>query len=175
MPLFGGSKRPPLDGLSKEETARRDSLSPEVLRRSGEGGVAGQNLAALTVLREKSESEPADFLWALLLGWQYMSARRYTPALEALNRAIANDATDVRGYYAAGNASFQAGEAKQSHGSATTGDVAPADMTADNLYQEALRYFRKGEELSSDRTESDGFKSAIGIVEKAVTRKAGRL
>ena len=58
MPIFGGSKRPKLDGLTKEEEQRRDALNPEVLRRAGEKGVAGQAPAALGVLREKDEAEP---------------------------------------------------------------------------------------------------------------------
>jgi hypothetical protein len=50
MPLFGGSKRAKLDGLTKDEEQRRDALNPEVLRRAGEGGVAAQGPAALQLL-----------------------------------------------------------------------------------------------------------------------------
>src|SRR3989304_5380068 len=46
MPLFGGKQRPKLDGLTKEEENLRDALNPEVLRRAGEKGVAGQAPAA---------------------------------------------------------------------------------------------------------------------------------
>lgn len=175
MPLFGGAKRPALDGLTKEEESRRDALNPEVLRRTGEKGVSGQSAAALSLLKEKVESEPAESLWPLLLGWQYMSMRRYAPAIKVLSAGIERNSAEVRPFYAIGNAYFQAGETRLNQGPAATEDVVPAAMTADNLYQEALRYFRKGMELTPDKDERDLFKSALSIVEKAVARKAGRL
>src|SRR5688572_33327956 len=109
MPLFGGSKRPKLDGLTKDEEKRRDALNPEVMRRAGEKGVAGQGIAALAVLREKADEESREFLWAWLLGQQYLSFNRYSPAIEAFNDAIGRDGSEVRAYYGAGTAYFQAG------------------------------------------------------------------
>jgi tetratricopeptide (TPR) repeat protein len=175
MPLFGGSKRPKLDGLTKDEEKRRDGLNPEVMRRAGEGGVAAQGQAALTVLKEKVDAEPVDFLWPVLLGWQYMSINRYAPALDAFTKAVERDGAEVRGYYGAGTACFHAAEAKQQLGPAATDEVVPANMTVDNLYQESLRYFRRGLELTSEKHERDGLGQAISAAEKALARKAGRL
>jgi len=175
MPIFGGSKRPKLDGLTKEEERRRDVLNPEVLRRSGEKGVAGQAPAALAILHEKAEEEPGDFLWACLLGWQYMSARRFSSAIEAFNEAIRRAGAEVRAYYGAGHAYFSAGEAKQNLGPATPSEAAPEDLTVDNLYQESLRCFRRGLDLAADKGERDQIRSSIAAVEKMVARKAGRL
>jgi tetratricopeptide (TPR) repeat protein len=175
MPLFGGNNRPALDGLTKEEQKRRDALNPEVLRRAGEGGVAGQGPAALAVLREKAEAEPEDYLWALLLGAQFMSMQRYALAIDAFTDAGRRDVAEVRAFYGAGAAYFQAAEAKQAHGAATTDEVAPAALTVDNLYHEALRSFRKALDLTNDKKERDTLGNAIGAVEKALAKKAGRL
>jgi len=175
MPLFGGSKRAKLDGLTKDEEQRRDALNPEVLRRAGEGGVAAQGPAALQLLKEKVDSETDDYFWPLLLGWQLMSMHRYTPAIEAFNQVIARENEDVRGYYGAGAAYFQAGEAKQSMGAAVTEEVAPAELTVDNLYHEAARCFRKATDLTREKSERDILQQATSAVEKALARKAGRL
>jgi tetratricopeptide (TPR) repeat protein len=175
MPLFGSSKRPKLDGLTKEEEKRRDELNPEVMRRAGEGGVAGQGPAALQVLKEKVESDKREALWPLLLGWQLMSMRRYTPAIEAFNESIARDADEIRAFYGAGSAYYQAGEAKQSLGPAVTEEVAPADMTVDNLFHEAGRLFRRALDMTKEKSERDLLQQASGAVEKALSRKAGRL
>ena len=175
MPLFGGSNRPSLDGLTKDEQKRRDELNPEVLRRAGEGGVAGQGPAALAVLREKAEAEPADCLWALLIGAQFMSMQRYALAIDAFTDATRRDGDEVRAFYGTGAAYFQAAEAKKEFGPATTDEVAPLSLTVDNLYQEALRSFRHALELTSDKKERDMLGGAISAVEKALAKKAGRL
>jgi tetratricopeptide (TPR) repeat protein len=175
MPLFGTSRRPKLDGLTRDEERRRDALNPEVLRRAGEGGVAGQGPAALAVLRERTEAEPNEFLWPCLLGWQYMSMRRFAPAITAFSEAVRRDDSEVRGYYGAGAAYFDAAEGKLARGAATTDDTAPEDLTVDNLYHESLRNFRRALELTNDKGERDQLRQAIAAVEKAVARKAGRL
>ena len=175
MPLFGGGKRPKLDGLTKDEEKRRDSLNAEVMRRAGEKGVAGQGVAALGVLKEQAEAEPQDFLWHWLLGSQHLSFQHYTPAIEAFNKAIEHADGDVRAYYGAGTAYFQAGEAKLRLGPAATDDVVPRDLTPDNLYHEALRNFKKALELTDDRTERDQLQLAAGAVDRALARRAGRL
>ena len=175
MPLFGSTKRPKLDGLLKEEERRRDALNPEVLRRAGEGGVAGQGPAALAVLKEKVEAEPGDYFWALLLGSQLMSMQRFAPAIEAFTEATKRDTKEIRAHYGAGSAYFQAAEAKMQHGPATTDELAPASLTVDNLYQEALRSFRRALDLTQEKKERDTLGAAIGAVEKALAKKAGRL
>jgi tetratricopeptide (TPR) repeat protein len=175
MPIFGGSKRPKLDGLTREEERRRDALNPEVHRRAGEQGVMGEAPAAAAILREKIASEPSDRLWPLLLGSQMMSMRRYGQAIDAFLEAAARDESEVRAHYGAGMAYFHAAEYRQEHGAAATDGVAPADMTADNLYQQALRHFRQAMELSPDKTERDELASAVATTERAVARKAGRL
>jgi len=175
MPLFGGSNRPKLEGLTKDEEKRRDSLNPEVLRRAGEKGVAGQSPAAAAILRERSDAEPREFLWPLLLGWQQMSLNRYAPAIEAFVKASDRDANEVRGYYGAGAAYFQAAEAKLNLGDAATEDVVPAGLTVDNMYHESLRNFRHAQELTNDKSERDQLQTAVSLVERALARKAGRL
>lgn len=175
MPLFGGRKRPGLEGLTKEEERRRDALNPEVLRRAGEKGVAGQAAAAVAVLREKMASEPGEFLWPLLLGRQLMSVGRFAPAIEAFTAAMERDARDVRAVFGAGAAYFQAAEAKQSHGAAATEEMAPPGMTVDNLYNESLRHLRRALEMTEDGGERGQLRTAIAAVEKALARKAGRL
>ncbi len=175
MPMFGGSKRPKLDGLTKDEEKRRDALNPEVLRRAGEGGVAGQGPAALAVLKERTEAEPGEFLWACLLGWQLMSMHRFTGAIDAFAEATKRDASDVRGYYGAGAAHFEAAQAKNDRGPATPADVAPEGLTVDNLYHEALRYFRAALDQTTEKDERTTLTEAAAAAERAVARKAGRL
>ena len=175
MPLFGGSNRPKLDGLTRDEEKRRDSLNSEVMRRAGEKGVAGQAPAAIAVLREKQESEPKDYLWPLLLGWQQMNQRHFASAIEAFTNVLSRDEQQVRAYYGAGAAYFEAGSAKQELGSATTDEVAPASLTVDNLYHESLRHFRRALELTNEKAERDQLQTAISTVERALARKAGRL
>ena len=175
MPLFGGSSKPDLEGLTKEEEKRRDALNPEVIRRAGgEVGTVGQANAALAILREKHEEQPEEFLWALLLGRQYMSMRRYSAAIQAFEDAIKRDENDVRGYYGAGHAYFQAAESRRSLGDAATEDVTPLEMTVDNLHQEALRNVRRAQTLA-DKKDRDTLGQFASAIEKAVARKAGRL
>jgi tetratricopeptide (TPR) repeat protein len=175
MPLFGGNNRPSLDGLTKDEEKRRDALNPEVIRRAGsEIGTVGQTNAALAILREKAEAEPRDFLWALLLGRQHMSMRRFTAAIDAFEDAIRRDENDIRGYYGAGYAYFQAAEARRDLGDAATEEVTPLAMTVDNLHQEALRNVRKAQTMA-EKKERDQLGQFASTIEKAVARKAGRL
>jgi tetratricopeptide (TPR) repeat protein len=175
VPILGGSKRPRLDGLTKEEEKRRDALNPEVLRRAGEKGVAGQAPAAAALLREKLHAERDEYLWPLLLGHQMMSMRRYSQAIDAFEEAVRRQEGEVRAHYGAGMAYYQAGDYKQDRGSAAAHDVSPPDLTVDNLYQESLRHFRRALELTNDRSERDDLRNASAVVEKAIARKAGRL
>ena len=175
MPLFGGSNRPKLDGLTREEEKRRDSLNAEVLRRAGESGVAGQAPAAVAVLREKAEAELADFLWPCLLGWQLMSLGHFSQAIDAFTAAIESDESEVRGHYGSGAAYFQAAEAKHRLGLAATEDVTPVGLTIDNLYHEAQRCFKRALELTPDKSEREVLREATSTIEKALARKAGRM
>jgi tetratricopeptide (TPR) repeat protein len=175
MPIFGGSKRPPLDGLTREEEKRRDALNPEVLRRAEEKGMVDNTPFAAAILREKMESEPLEMLWPLLLGSQMMSMRRYGQAIEAFNEALERADDEVRAHYGAAMASFRAGEYKQDHGEAASDEVAPPGMTVDNLYQESLRHFNVAMELTPDKNERDELASGAATVRRAVARKAGRL
>jgi len=175
MPLFGGTNRPRLDGLTKDEEKRRDALNPEVLRRAGEKGVAGQAPAAMAVLREKMEQEPNDFLWPCLLGWQYASMGRFVPAIHAFDEAVKRDANDVRAYYGAGRSYFEAAETKLKLGPTAPPEATFEEMTVDNMYHEAGRYFRRALELVEDKKERDQVRTFLSSVEKAVAKKAGRL
>ncbi|MPZ49141.1 MAG: hypothetical protein GEU75_07560 [Dehalococcoidia bacterium] len=175
MPLFGSSRRPKLDGLTKDEEKRRDALNPEVMRRAGERGVEGQAPAAAALLQEKAEEEPRECLWPLLLGWQQMSLNRYSHAIEAFTGVVGRDGSEIRGYYGSGAAYFQAAEAKLNLGPAATDEVVPLGMTVDNMYHEAARNFRRALELATEKSERDELQNAIGAVERALSRKAGRL
>jgi tetratricopeptide (TPR) repeat protein len=175
MPIFGGTRRPPLEGLTRDEQKRRDALNPEVIERSKQRGVIDQAPAAAAILREKMTSEPADLLWPLLLGRQMMSMRRFGQAIEAFEAAVQRDGDDVRADFGAGLACYRAAEYKQTHGDAATADVAPPEMTVENLYQEALRHFRRAMELTPDKGERDELASAASTVTRAVARKRGRL
>ena len=174
MAIFGSVKRPKLDGLTRDEEKRRDALNPEVLRRAGEKGVAGQAPAAAALLHEKMEAEPREALWPLILGHQMMTMRRFALAIQAFEEAAARDDDEIRTHFGAGHAYFQAAEAKQTMGDAATDDVTPPEMTTDNLYHEALRHFRRAQELA-DKNERDELSKATSVVEKAIARKAGRL
>jgi tetratricopeptide (TPR) repeat protein len=175
MPLFGGTKRPKLDGLLKEEERQRDSLNPEVLRRAGEKGVAGQSPAAVAVLREKTAAEPRNALWPLLLGWQQVSLGRYDLAVEAFLETIARDDDEVRAHYGAGSACFYAAEDARMTEGGWSADGPLSGKTVDNLYNESLRHFRRALELTEDRGERERLAKSIGGVEKALAKKAGRL
>jgi tetratricopeptide (TPR) repeat protein len=170
MPIFG-ARRPRLDGLTREEEKRRDALNPEVMGRAGVSTAP----AAVAVLREKMESEPGEWLWPLLLGSQMIGMRRYGRAIEAFAAALAREPGEVRAHYGAGMACYKAAEYKQEHGAAAIEEVAPANLTVDNLYQEALRHFRRAMELTPDKGERDELASSVATVTRAMARKRGRL
>jgi tetratricopeptide (TPR) repeat protein len=173
MPMFGGNKRPKLDGLTREEEKRRDILTPLVLARAGEKGIAGQAPAAAAILKEKSEEEPDEFLWPLLLGWQMMGLRRFDQAIEAFLEAVNRNRDDIRGYFGAGHAFFEAAELQLKGGHPMTGRA--ETMTIDNLYHESLRNFRQALEMTNEKDERDKLRNASTVVEKALAKKAGRL
>lgn len=175
MPIFGGSKRPSLDGLTREEEQRRDALNPEVLRRAAATGPVGQAQAAAAILIEKKEAEPGDPLWPLLLGSQMISMHRFGQAIEAFGEAAERDPGEVRAHYGAAMACYRAAEYKQDHGEASADDVVPAEMTLDNLYQESLRHFQDAMDLTPDKNERDELAAAVATVRRAVSRKSGRL
>jgi tetratricopeptide (TPR) repeat protein len=164
-----------MDGLTKDEEKRRNALNPEVIKRAGsEIGTVGQANAALQILREKVDAEPREFLWPLLLGRQYLSMGRLKAAIEAFEDAVSRDENDIRGYYGAGHAYFQAAEYRRNHGDASTDDIVPTDVTVDNLHQEALRNIRRAQTLA-EKKERDQLAQFASTIEHAVSRKAGRL
>jgi tetratricopeptide (TPR) repeat protein len=172
MLIFGGGKRPKLDGLTREEEKRRNALNSEVTRRAS---LTGALPAAASVLRDRAAEEPEDALWPLLLGSQLMHMHRFGQALDAFNTAIVLDGTEVRAHYGAAMACYRAADYKQEHGEASSDEVAPAGLTVDNLYHEALRHFQDAMELTPDKVERDELASAAATVRRAVARKAGRL
>lgn len=175
MPLFGGRNRPKLDGLTKEEEKQRDSLNPEVLKRAGEKGVAGQMPAATAILREKMEAERENYLWPLLLGWQTMAMHRFDQSVEAFQEAMAREPKEIRAYFGAGNAYFEAAQARQNADPTAPVTGSLAALTIDNLLHEANRNFKKAMELAHDKDERDRLRNAISVVDKALAKKAGRL
>jgi tetratricopeptide (TPR) repeat protein len=104
-----------------------------------------------------------------------MGMGRFAPAAEAFVEAIRRDDSDVRAYWGAGHAYYEAGESKQNQGPAASIEVTFESMTVDNMYHEALRYFRRALEMTNDKSERDQLSASASAVEKALARKAGRL
>jgi hypothetical protein len=167
MPIFGGSKRPKLDGLTRDEQRRLDTLFS--------GASVDSAQAAAAVLLEKAEEEPREALWPLSLGSRMMSDGRYVAAIEAFEEAVSRDGAEVRGHYGAAMACFRAAEHRLKRGDASSNDAAPAGMTVDNLLHASLRHFHDAMELAPDKNERDELASAAAIVRRGIMRKAGRL
>ena len=172
MAIFS-AKRPRLDGLTRDEEKRRETLRLDTAERVSQG--AGREAASAAVLRERMAQEPAVGLWPLLLGGEMMEARRFGRAIEAFEAALVDNSTRLRASYGAAMANYRAAEYKQEYGEAAVADVAPPLMTVENLYQSALRHFRRAQDLTSDKAERDELASAAAVVERAVARKRGRL
>ena len=167
MPIFGGSKRPKLDGLTRDEQRRLDTLYA--------GATVDGEASAAAVLLEKAEEEPREVLWPLSLGSRLMAAGHYVQALEAFEEVVSRDRTEVRGHYGAAMACFRASEHRLERGEASSEDAAPAGMTVDNLLHASLRHFQDAMELTPDKNERDELASAAAIVRRAIMHKAGRL
>src|SRR6266849_1978166 len=110
MPLFGSATRPKLDGLTKDEEKRRDSLSGEVMKRSRDK--ESQPLAVVAVLEERMAAEPREWLWPHVLGWHLLSMHRYDASGAALEEAMRLRPAEVRSWYAAGSLYYEVAEAK---------------------------------------------------------------
>jgi hypothetical protein len=174
MPLFGGKTRPKLDGLTKEEEKERDALNPEVLKRAGEKGVAGQMPAAAAVLREKMETEKEHYLWPLLLGWQLRAMTRFDQSVEAFREATARAPSEIRAYFGAAYAYWDAAQARIERPDAPiTG--AMNELTVDNLLHESKRNFTRALELAQDKDERERLRNAISNVDAVLAKRAGRL
>jgi tetratricopeptide (TPR) repeat protein len=176
MPLFGGKTRPRLDGLTKEEEKQRDALNPEVLQRAGEKGVAGQMPAAAAILREKSEAETGDYLWPLLLGLQTRAMHRFDQSVEAFQEALKRAPGEIRAYFGAGNAYWDAAQLRLEAGPGAP--VAPGafpEMTVENLLHEAKRNFGKALEMAQDKSERDRIRNAVSNCDALLAKRAGRL
>jgi hypothetical protein len=176
MPLFGGKNRPKLDGLTKEEEKLRDSLNPEVLRRAGEKGVAGQMPAAAALLREKTDAETSNYLWPLLLGFQMRSMHRFDQSVEAFVETLKRSPKEIRAYFGAGNAFWDAAQIRRE---AAPDAPIPAgvfpDMTIENLLHEAKRNFVAAQELAEGKEERDRLRNAVANCDTLLSRRAGRL
>ncbi|HXH22398.1 MAG TPA: hypothetical protein VNN10_10230 [Dehalococcoidia bacterium] len=175
MPLFGGKTRPKLDGLTKEEEKQRDALNPEVLRRAGEKGVAGQMPAAAAVLREKMEAEKDNYLWPLLLGWQMRAMTRFDQSVEAFKEASRRAPSEIRAYFGAGNAYWDAAQARINAPSDAPITGAMTEMTIENLLHESKRNFARALELAQDKEERERLRNAISNVDAVLAKRAGRL
>jgi cytochrome c-type biogenesis protein CcmH/NrfG len=175
MPLFGGKGRPKLDGLTKDEEKQRDALNEEVMRRAGEKGVAGQAPAAAALLKEKMDTEPGTYLWPLVLGWLMMSMARFDSAAEAFEEAGKRSPEDIRPYFGAGNAYFEAAQIRINGDPTAPVTGSLATLTIDNLLHESNRNFKRAMDLATERDEKDRLRNAISVVDKALAKKAGRL
>ena len=176
MPLFGGKTRPKLDGLTKDEEKLRDSLNPEVLRRAGEKGVAGQMPAAAAVLREKADAETGAYLWPLLLGIQMRAMHRFDQSVEAFQETLKRQPNEIRAYFGAGNAYWDAAQVRlDSPLDAPVVAGAFPDLTIENLLHESKRNFSRAYEMTQDRDERDRLRNAISNCDTILARRAGRL
>jgi hypothetical protein len=174
MPLFGGKTRPKLDGLTKEEEKQRDALNPEVLRRAGEKGVAGQMPAAAAVLREKMEADKDQYLWPLLLGWQLRAMTRFDHSVEAFREASTRAPSEIRAFFGAGNAYWDAAQARIDRPDAPiTGAI--NELTVENLLHESKRNFARALELAQEKEERERLRNAISNVDAVLAKRAGRL
>jgi hypothetical protein len=174
MPLFGGKTRPKLDGLTKEEEKQRDALNPEVLRRAGEKGVAGQMPAAAAVLREKMEADKDQYLWPLLLGWQLRAMTRFDQSVEAFREASTRAPSEIRAFFGAGNAYWDAAQARIDRPDAPiTGAI--NELTVENLLHESKRNFARALELAQEKEERERLRNAISNVDAVLAKRAGRL
>jgi tetratricopeptide (TPR) repeat protein len=175
-PLFGGKSRPKLDGLTKEEEKQRDSLNAEVLRRAGEKGVAGQMPAAAAILREKTDAETGEYLWPLLLGIQMRAMHRFDQSVEAFMEAVKRSPKELRAYFGAGNAYWDAGQARhEAAADAPTVAGTFPELTVDNLFHEAKRNFVRAQELTDDKEERERLRNAIANCVTMLARRAGRI
>ena len=174
MPLFGGNKRPALGGLTKDEQKRLDALSEETLRRAVSSERKAQDAALLDVLQEQSTSQPQEFLWPLIIGWQLTNGRRFTAAIDSFNEALSRDGKQVRSYCGAGRAYLQAGMAEQSQGAGVTAEQVPPGMSIEALYQEAGRCYTSAIGLTRDASELVQLREASDNVEKALARTVKR-
>jgi tetratricopeptide (TPR) repeat protein len=171
MAIFS-PRKPRLDGLTRGEEKRREALLAEVAERAT---ATNRDSVLVAALRERMAAAPAEGLWPLLLGGEMMETRRFGRAIEAFEVAIADSATRLRARYGAAMANYRAAEYKLEYGEAAVAEVAPPAMTIENLYQAALRHFRRAQDLTSDKAERDELASAAAVVERAVARKRGRL
>jgi tetratricopeptide (TPR) repeat protein len=176
MPLFGGKIRPKLDELTKDEIKLRDELNPEVLRRSGEKGVAGQMPAAAAILREKTDAETNSYLWPMLLGVQMRAMQRYDQSVEAFQEAFKRSPNEIRAYSGAGNAFWDAAQFRiDAPADAPITPGAFPNLTVDNLLHEANRHFKRAMELAQEKDERDRLRNAISNVDAVLAKRAGRL
>jgi tetratricopeptide (TPR) repeat protein len=176
MPLFGGKTRPQLDGLTRDEEKQRDALNPEVLRRAGEKGVAGQMPAAATILREKTDSDAKSYLWPLLLGYQLRAMHRFDQSVEAFQETLKRSPAEIRAYFGAGNAYWDASQLRinASQDAPVPASAFPS-LTIDNLLHEAKRNFMRAMELAADKEERERLRNAIANCDTLLARRAGRL
>jgi hypothetical protein len=175
MPLFGGSKRPALTGLTKDEQKRRDALEPEITLRSSGAGQLSQGEALVQVLGEKAQADRGDFLWPLIAGWQLNSMRHFTAAIESFNDATSRDGKQVRTHCGAGYAYLQAGLAAQSLGSGITEVQVPSGMSTEALFHEAERCYATALGMTTDKAELAQLNEAATTVNKAIATTVKRM
>jgi tetratricopeptide (TPR) repeat protein len=176
MPLFGGKTKPKLDGLTKDEEKRRDALNPEVLRRAGEKGVAGQMPAAAAILREKTDAEKDDYLWPLLLGYQLRAMHRFDQAVQAFQECLKRSPNEVRAFFGAGSAYWDASQARmEAPPDAPVPAGAFPELTIDNLLHEAKRNFARALDMAEDKDDKDRLRNAISNCDTLLAKRAGRL
>ncbi len=173
MPLFGG-KRPPLDGLTKEEEKRRGELNDALAERTAGKDGAAQGAAIIEVLQEHSAAESSEFLWPLLIGWQMMSMRHFTDAIDSFKEAAGRNGNEVRSFYGGGSAYMKAGASAQSLGSSVTAAMVPPNKSAEDLYIEAGRCFQTAITLTKDKNELEQLHQAESEAATALARSVKR-
>jgi hypothetical protein len=170
MHLFGGSKRPELDGLTKEEEKRRNELTSELIRRSNGQDAETKSGIGLELLRSKCTAQRNDFLWPLLLGRQLMNTRHYTDAIDTFNVAVGLNPKETRSHCGAGMAYFQAGKAAASLGAGVTDAMVPVAMSAEDLFRKAKACFETALTLTLDKAELEAISNAKNEVTVALAR-----
>jgi len=181
MPLFKRSDSPWPDRLSQSEERKRDALNQEVAEAAGASALTTLEAENERLLKRKAAEEPTEFLWPCLLGWQYLrqavldpEAGNFEAALSALRDASSRNPGDPRGPYAVATVYYTAAtQARLPDGRWTEGEIS-LGMSLTQLYQNALREFRKALELTERGKDRRLVQPSIDAIELALAGRQSR-
>lgn len=178
MPLFKRNDTPELDRPSRTEERKIETHNWEMAQRAGASDLATLEDENERLLKRKAAEEPTEFLWPYLLGWQYLrqaalhsGAGSFEAALAALRDASSRSPLDPRGPYGVATVYYTAAtQALLRHGGWPEGEVS-LGMSLTQLYENALREFRKTLELTDRGKDRRLVQSSIDTIELALRRR----